>query len=135
MYAISNPRRGVLLCGGVGCSLRSSSPTLSCRNSPQIEILRHVETHEFVVSLIDAFESAAHVEIVMELMEGGELYGRIAAKGPYSERKAAVITQRLASAVRFLHRHGIVHRDLKPENLLLQSAEQDDVVKVRLGGS
>lgn len=71
----------------------------------------------------------------MELMEGGELYGRIAAKGPYSERKAAVITQRLASAVRFLHRHGIVHRDLKPENLLLQSAEQDDVVKVRLGGS
>lgn len=96
----------------------------------QIDILRHAGKHEYIVSMIDAFETPEHVEIVMELMTGGEMYGRIANKGPYSERKAAVITRRLASAVRYLHRHGIVHRDLKPENLLLQSAAHDDVVKV-----
>lgn len=80
--------------------------------------------------MIDAFETPTHVEIVMELMEGGELYGRIATKGAYSEPVAALITRRLASAVRYLHRHGVVHRDLKPENLLLYSTTQDDIVKV-----
>jgi serine/threonine protein kinase len=81
--------------------------------------------------MLDAFETPTHVEIVMELMEGGELYGRIASKGPYPEAKAALIIRRLASAVRFLHRHGVVHRDLKPENLLLASSENDDMIKVR----
>jgi serine/threonine protein kinase len=98
----------------------------------QIEILRRVGHHEFIVCMLDAFETPEHVEIVMELMEGGELYGRIASKGPYAEGTAALICRRLASAVRYLHRHGVVHRDLKPENLLLASEDKDDVVKVRV---
>lgn len=97
----------------------------------QIEILSHVGQQESIVAMIAAYDSEKTVDVVMELMEGGELYARIAAKGPYCEAKAACMTRRLADAVRYLHRHGIVHRDLKPENVLLQSAEADDVVKVR----
>ena len=96
----------------------------------QIEILRRVGHHQYIVNMLEAFETPKEVQIVMELMEGGELYGRIAAKGPYPEGKAALVARRLASAVRYLHRHGVVHRDLKPENLLLKSDAEEDVVKV-----
>lgn len=38
-----------------------------------------------------------------------------------SQAEAAMITRKLAEALRYLHKRGIVHRDLKPENLLLTS--------------
>jgi serine/threonine protein kinase len=95
----------------------------------QIEILRKVSGEEFIVTLLDTFETQTHVELVLELMEGGELYARIATKGAFPEGLAATITQRLAKAVAFLHRNNIVHRDLKPENLLM--GKEESVVKVR----
>jgi serine/threonine protein kinase len=44
--------------------------------------------------------------------------------------EAAVITRKLADAIRYLHRRGIVHRDIKPENLLLSSKAADAEVKL-----
>ena len=100
------------------------------RIKEEIEILRRAGKHKFVVQLIDAYETETHVELVMELMQGGELYGRIANKGPYKEVQAALIMRRITSAVAFLHAQGIVHRDLKPENLLLLSKEHEEAVKL-----
>jgi serine/threonine protein kinase len=51
---------------------------------------------------------------------GGELFDKIVEVGNYSEKDAAVLVQKMLSAIGYLHSLGIVHRDLKPENLLLK---------------
>jgi calcium/calmodulin-dependent protein kinase I len=98
----------------------------------QIEVLQRVGSHSGIISLLDAFESPTHVELVLELMEGGELYGRIANKGAFPESTARVIAQRLVEAVKYLHKCNVVHRDLKPENILIASLVDESDVKVRL---
>ncbi|CAE7354395.1 fhkE [Symbiodinium sp. KB8] len=90
----------------------------------QVEILRLVGQHRNVVSLLDAFETEPAVELVFELMEGGELFERLVSKGPYKEARALVIIKHLADALAFIHSKGVVHRDLKPENLLLDCADE-----------
>ena len=66
------------------------------------------------------------VLMVLELMEGGELFDRIVAKPThhYTEAEARKAAFVLLHAVAYLTSHGIVHRDLKPENLLLTSGSE-----------
>jgi serine/threonine protein kinase len=60
--------------------------------------------------------------IVMELMEGGELFDYVVQKGTLTEEEASYIVQKVTSALVFMHSKNIMHRDLKPENLLLKKA-------------
>lgn len=57
--------------------------------------------------------------LVMELVQGKELFDKIVERGQYSEKDAAHIVRQILSAVEYLHKNDIAHRDLKPENLLL----------------
>jgi serine/threonine protein kinase len=65
------------------------------------------------------FEDEGHYCLVMELMEGGELFDMIIEKGHFNETEANKVMAPLFDAVIAAHKNGIVHRDLKPENLLL----------------
>jgi tRNA A-37 threonylcarbamoyl transferase component Bud32/tetratricopeptide (TPR) repeat protein len=62
----------------------------------------------------------------MEYAERGSL-GRLIAEGPMAASEAALILEKLATAVHTAHVAGIVHRDLKPSNVLLM---QDGSPKV-----
>lgn len=73
--------------------------------------------------------------MVMEKMEGGELFQRIQEKTEeslpsFTEREAATIMNEICSAVYFLHKRNIAHRDLKPENLLYTSRGKNAVLKL-----
>jgi serine/threonine protein kinase len=68
--------------------------------------------------------------IVLELIEGGELFERIQKKDHYSERDARIIMSQLASAMACAHMRNICHRDLKPENILLASKTDDTSLKI-----
>ena len=68
--------------------------------------------------------------IVLELIEGGELFDRIVKKDHYSERDARVVMKQMAAAMTAAHAVGVVHRDLKPENILLASKSDDTSIKV-----
>jgi RIO-like serine/threonine protein kinase len=59
--------------------------------------------------------------IVMEVMQGGELYSKVSGCGPLSEHLAALYTHQVLDALAYAHSLGITHGDIKPENILLHS--------------
>lgn len=80
-------------------------------------VLRRVR-HTNIIQLMEVFETAERVYMVMELATGGELFDRIIARGSFTERDATRVLQMVLEGVKYLHTLGITHRDLKPENLL-----------------
>ena len=48
--------------------------------------------------------------VVMECMEGGELFDRISQESSFTEREAAGITKEICLAVKHLHDMNIAHR-------------------------
>ncbi|CAM9403523.1 unnamed protein product, partial [Chrysoparadoxa australica] len=75
--------------------------------------------HPAVVELLDFFEDARFVYLVLEYCAGGDLFKLLKARGSLTEAEAAGFVGQLLSGLSYLHSHGIVHRDLKLSNLLL----------------
>ncbi|KAI6696565.1 calcium-dependent protein kinase 20 isoform X1 [Syzygium oleosum] len=95
----------------------------------EIQIMHHLAGHPSVISIVDAYEDAVAVHVVMELCAGGELFDRIIQRGHYSERKAAELAKVIVSVVEACHSLGVMHRDLKPENFLFVNHEEDAALK------
>lgn len=74
--------------------------------------------HPHIVKLYEVYISKKNVYLVMELLEGGEMFDRIVSEQHYSEQIAAYAIVQILDALVYCHDLGICHRDLKPENLL-----------------
>lgn len=57
--------------------------------------------------------------LVLEYVEGGELFHYIRRNGGLPEEEAVRIFRQMIAGLSYCHRFNICHRDLKPENLLL----------------
>lgn len=79
---------------------------------------------------IDTYKQQKMYYLVLELLEGGELFDRIIQKSSYNEGDARDVMFRLLSTVAYLHAQHVVHRDLKPENLLLEDGQDDKSIKI-----
>lgn len=54
-------------------------------------MLRLVGKHDNVAELINVYEDASYVHLILELCKGGELFDRVVSKGTFSEKMAAGI--------------------------------------------
>uniref|UniRef100_A0A803KZU0 non-specific serine/threonine protein kinase n=1 Tax=Chenopodium quinoa TaxID=63459 RepID=A0A803KZU0_CHEQI len=108
--------------------------TLGEGNFAKVKLAKNVETSDFVAVKVLSREhllqhkmveqvmgSKTKIYIVLELVDGGELFDLIAKQGRLKEDKARMYFQQLINAVDYCHSRGVYHRDLKPENLLLDS--------------
>jgi len=95
----------------------------------EIQIMKAVD-HPNILKLYEVFESEEEFFLVMELVDGKELFDKIVERGQYSEKDAANIVRQIISAVEYLHERGIAHRDLKPENLLSSGADEKETIKI-----
>ncbi|KAG9159491.1 hypothetical protein Leryth_011035 [Lithospermum erythrorhizon] len=91
----------------------------------EISVMKMVK-HQNIVNLHEVMASKTKIYFAMDLVRGGELFGKIA-KGRLKEDVARNYFQQLISAIDFCHSRGVYHRDLKPENLLL---DEDGNLKV-----
>lgn len=90
--------------------------------------------HQRIVTLYDVVEDE-HValHLVMELVDGGELFEKIVELGCFDERVARYVFLQVAEGLRYIHGKDIVHRDLKPENILVDAkASRGDLIEVKL---
>lgn len=75
--------------------------------------------HPHVVRLWHCYQDAKCYYIVMDLIQGGELFDRIVQKTHYNERDARDLVRKLLDVLCYLHFEvAIAHRDIKPENIL-----------------
>jgi len=79
--------------------------------------------HPFIVKLHYAFQSESNLYLVMDYLNGGELFFHIDQQfgNRLSEAEARFYCGELILAIEYLHKTGIIHRDIKPENILLDS--------------
>jgi len=100
-----------------------------CILESEVNIMRTL-SHDNIVSLYDVFDSKSKMCLVIDILEGGELFDRIIERGHFSEKDASVAFVQMVEALEYLHAMGIVHRDLKPENLLFETTAHDSRIKL-----
>jgi calcium/calmodulin-dependent protein kinase I len=81
----------------------------------ELNILSIVD-HPNIVRVHEYYENEGIAFIIMEFMEGGELFDRIVQYEHYTERQASDSFRPIVDAVRYCHSLGICHRDLKVRN-------------------
>jgi serine/threonine-protein kinase HSL1 (negative regulator of Swe1 kinase) len=59
--------------------------------------------------------------LVLEYVEGGELFDYVQCYGALPEEEAVRLFRQIIAGLSYCHRFNICHRDLKPENILLDS--------------
>ncbi|XP_004238243.2 probable serine/threonine protein kinase IRE4 isoform X1 [Solanum lycopersicum] len=73
----------------------------------------------FVVRFFYSFTSRDYLYLVMEYLNGGDLFSLLKKVGCLEEDVARTYVAELVLALEYLHSLGVVHRDLKPDNILI----------------
>ncbi len=80
-----------------------------------------------IVSITDLRRDKDQWFIVMEYVDGINLYDRIKKEGPYSCKESIPILKQILTAIGHAHKAGIIHRDIKPNNIMVT---KEGVVKI-----
>ncbi|KAG6821187.1 hypothetical protein H0H93_004007 [Arthromyces matolae] len=83
--------------------------------------------HPNVMRLYDVWETSTELYLVLEYIQGGELFDHLCSRGKLPVPEALNYFQQIISGMDYCHRFNVAHRDLKPENILL---DQDFNVKI-----
>ncbi|KKY35966.1 putative camp-dependent protein kinase catalytic subunit [Diaporthe ampelina] len=75
--------------------------------------------HPFLITLWGTFQDSRNLYMVMDFVEGGELFSLLRKSGRFPNPVAKFYAAEVTLALEYLHEKHIIYRDLKPENLLL----------------
>lgn len=89
--------------------------------------------HPQIARLERVYDRGDDLHLVMECLEGGELFDWVVKCGPYPEREAADVARQVLLAAGYLHSHNVVHRDLKLENLVYEHRDSKHVKLIDFG--
>ncbi|MDP2434668.1 MAG: protein kinase [archaeon] len=81
-------------------------------------VLRRI-SHPFIVNLKYAFQTDDELFMILDYLNGGELFFHLSNVDRFDEDRARFYAGEIILALGFLHQKKVVYRDLKPENLLL----------------
>jgi eukaryotic-like serine/threonine-protein kinase len=106
-------------------------PALAADHDRLVRFQREAEVlaslnHPNIAGIYGLEESGGVTALVMELVEGDDLSGRIT-RGAIPLDEVLPIARQIAEALEAAHEQGIIHRDLKPANIKVRA---DGTVKV-----
>ncbi|XP_038871721.1 MAP kinase-activated protein kinase 2-like [Salvelinus namaycush] len=119
---------------GEKCALKVLYDSPKARQ--EVELHWRVSGGPYIVGILSLYENMHHGKkcllIIMECMQGGELFSRIQARGDqaFTEREGSEIMRDIGTAIEFLHNMNIAHRDIKPENLLYTHQKSNGTLKL-----
>ncbi|OJD11349.1 CAMK/CAMKL/GIN4 protein kinase [Emergomyces pasteurianus Ep9510] len=93
---------------------------IPCGIEREVVIMKLIE-HPNIINLYDVWENRGELYLVLEYVEGGELFSYVSENGPLPEIEAIRLFRQIIAALSYCHRFNICHRDLKPENILLDT--------------
>ncbi|GAA2091444.1 hypothetical protein GCM10009759_16050 [Kitasatospora saccharophila] len=82
-------------------------------------------SHPNIVRTRDLVVEGELLALVMDLVDGPDLYRYLRESGPLSPIAGSLLMAQIADALAASHADGIVHRDLKPANVLLATLAVD----------
>lgn len=86
----------------------------------EIHILNSLTECEYVIRMLDWFETKSEICVVTEYAQG-ELYEILEDDTTLPESTVRLIAIQLVKALQYLHANRIIHRDMKPQNILIGS--------------
>jgi len=94
--------------------------------------------HPRIVSLFDVVEAPEgktpdKLYLVMELVQGCELFDKIVERGALTEPQARYVFIQITEGLQYIHSKDIVYRDLKPENILVdEKNSREQFIEIKL---
>ena len=79
-------------------------------------------SHPFIARMWGTFQDSQYVFMVMDFIEGGELFTLLRRSKRFPNPVAKFYAAEICLALEYLHKLNIIYRDLKPENILLDRA-------------
>ena len=90
----------------------------------EIEILKTI-MHPNIAQIYETYSTVHNIYLMMEYVEGGDLFDYITKNVYLSEPIACHIYRQIISVLDYLTEMGISHRDIKPENILLDESHKN----------
>jgi serine/threonine protein kinase len=75
----------------------------------EVNMMKRLD-HPHIVKLVDFFDEPSSFYVIMEYIDGGELFDRIVQKQFYSEKEARDAVRVVLTTLKYCHDQGIVHR-------------------------
>lgn len=100
----------------------------------EVEIMKCLQ-HPRLLQLYDAFDDGKkEMCLVLELIEGGELFERVIDEDfILTEKVCTIFMRQICEGVQFMHSKNILHLDMKPENILCLSRTGNRIKLIDFG--
>ncbi|XP_054906427.1 myosin light chain kinase family member 4 isoform X3 [Poeciliopsis prolifica] len=99
----------------------------------EIQVMNQLN-HANLIQLYAAFESRNDIILVMEYVEGGELFDRIIDENyNLTELDTVLFIRQICEGLQYMHKNYILHLDLKPENILCVSRDSNKIKIIDFG--
>ncbi|XP_041861171.1 myosin light chain kinase 2, skeletal/cardiac muscle [Melanotaenia boesemani] len=99
----------------------------------EVQVMNQL-SHANLIQLYAAFESRNDIILVMEYVEGGELFDRIIDENyNLTELDTVLFIRQICEGLQYMHKMYILHLDLKPENILCVSRATNKIKIIDFG--
>ncbi|XP_076186560.1 myosin light chain kinase family member 4 isoform X2 [Aptenodytes patagonicus] len=113
--------------------IKAKDPKQKDEVKNEINVMNQLN-HVNLIQLYDAFESKNDIVLVMEYVEGGELFDRIIDENcNLTEMDTILFIKQICEGIQYMHQMYILHLDLKPENILCVNRRANQIKIIDFG--